>query len=292
MDAFISHASNDRDVAANLASALERDGLKVWLDVSEIELGVLLGKELQTSILECRVLVLLWSAVAAQSRWVNSEWLMALHQDRRVFPCTLDESPLPQALRNNVFLDLRRAGDDAPARLARAIREARGPTPLAPLMRSESPELADAIASLAQGQYLLGEALGRRDLERAAELQALLDAAMEPSLEVWSFDPEILNLDGYHLKDAYMLEHWDEIQSGVAPKSTLLDDSERRFFETLAIDPTDPSALNGLGSVLIYQRDLDAAEFFIRAAIAQASKRGMDHYDAAEHDLALVQRFR
>ena len=50
-----------------------------------------------------------------------------------------------------------------------------------------------------------------------------------------------------------MLKEWDEVQSGVAPKSALLDASERRFFETLAIDPTDPSALNGLGSVLTYR---------------------------------------
>jgi hypothetical protein len=55
--------------------------------------------------------------------------------------------------------------------------------------------------------------------------------------------------------------------------------------------PTDPSALNGLGSILMV-RELDAAAFFVRAAIAAARKRGMAGYPAAEHDLALIERFR
>jgi hypothetical protein len=148
MDAFISHSSTDRSTAARFERALEEDGLAVWLDDSEIRLGALLGRELQSSILECRVLVLLWSAAAASSRWVNSEWLMAFHQDRLVLPCALDRTPLPQCLQNTIFLDVRRAGEDATRRLARAIREAGdGRTPLAPLLRAESPELGEAIAA-------------------------------------------------------------------------------------------------------------------------------------------------
>jgi TIR domain len=77
MDAFISHSSRNRDVAGALEKELEANGLGVWLDDSEIELGALLGRELQSSILECRVLVLLWSAPEAESRYVNAEWLMA-----------------------------------------------------------------------------------------------------------------------------------------------------------------------------------------------------------------------
>jgi Flp pilus assembly protein TadD len=101
----------------------------------------------------------------------------------------------------------------------------------------------------------------------------------------------IVNLAGYHLKNAYMLKHWDAIQAGRAPDDPLLAQAEQRFFETLAIDPTDPSALNGLGSILMYRRDLEAAEFFILAAIAQADRMRID-YPAAQHDLALVRRFK
>ncbi len=64
MDAFISHASKDVTVAARIEELLEEDGLTVWLDHSEIRLGVLLRKELQTAIKNSRVLVLLWSKAA------------------------------------------------------------------------------------------------------------------------------------------------------------------------------------------------------------------------------------
>ena len=293
MDAFISHSSSDREVAGALEKRLEADGLSVWLDESEIRLGVLLGKELQSSILGCRVLVLLWSAVASESRYVNAEWLMALHQNRLVLPCTLDGTPLPQCLAGNVFLDLRSAGESAAERLSRAIREADGgPTPLAPLMRSESAELTAAIATIGRGQQEVTERLGGRELDRAAAAQAALDPVMERVRIAWSPDPMIVNLDGYHLKNAYMLKHWDAIQAGRAPRDPLLERAERRFFETLSIDPTDPSALNGLGSILLFRRDLDAAEFFIVAAIAAAEKQGMASYPAAEHDLELVRRYR
>ncbi|MBA3494640.1 MAG: toll/interleukin-1 receptor domain-containing protein [Gammaproteobacteria bacterium] len=82
MNAFISHASKDVALAARLEELLEEDGLKVWLDHSEIRLGVLLRKELQTAIKNSRVLILLWSKVAAKSRWIAAEVLTAFHLNR------------------------------------------------------------------------------------------------------------------------------------------------------------------------------------------------------------------
>jgi hypothetical protein len=130
-----------------------------------------------------------------------------------------------------------------------------------------------------------------RELDRAAAAQAALDPVMDRARARWPLDPMIVNLDGYQLKNAFMVEHWDAIQAGRAPQDPVLERAERRFFETLSLDPTDPSALNGLGNVLFFQRDLYAAEFFHLAAIAAAKKRGMAGYPEAEHDLALVRRY-
>jgi hypothetical protein len=46
-----------------------------------------------------------------------------------------------------------------------------------------------------------------------------------------------------------------------------------------------------LGSILILGRDLEAAEFFIRRAIALAEQAGIN-YAAAEHDLAMILAFK
>jgi tetratricopeptide (TPR) repeat protein len=292
MDAFISHSSRNRSVASRLEQALEGKGLRVWLDDSEIRLGVLLGTELQDSIRASRVVLLLWSEHAASSRWVTSEWLTAFHMNRFIVPCVLDDTPLPQCLRNNIFLRLRRVTAPVVDDLVRAVREAPASSnPLAPLMRSESAEVTQAIATITGDQDELGNQLEKRQLSKAGEVQALLDDRMDEALRAWPLEPQIVNLAGYHLKNAYTLKHWDAIQAGRAPDDRLLAQAEQRFFETLAIDPTDPSALNGLGSILMYRGDLEAAEFFILAAIAQADRQNVD-YPAAQHDLALVRRFK
>ena len=88
-----------------------------------------------------------------------------------------------------------------------------------------------------------------------------------------------------------MLKHWDAIQAGRAPDDPLLAQAEEKFFDTLAIDPTDPSALNGLGSILMFRRDLDAAEFFVLAALAQAERLNID-YPEARADLDLIHQFK
>jgi hypothetical protein len=293
VDAFISHSSADVEAARRLEGDLEADGLSVWLDRSEIRYGVLLGPELRHAILDSPVVVLLWSAAAAKSRWVCSEWLMALHQDRLIMACTLDGEPPPQCLANSVYADLARAWDEPVRELARNLRERpHGPTALAPLIRAESSALHAAIVALAQGQAGVTTHLGAGDVDAARQAQSALDPEMAAARAAWEFDSMIVNLDGYHAKNAYMIEHWGEIQAGRAPRNALLERAESRFFDTLSIDPTDPSALNGLGNVLFFGRDLDAAEFFHRAAIAAAHERGMSRYPDAEHDLEMVLSFR
>jgi hypothetical protein len=54
------------------------------------------------------------------------------------------------------------------------------------------------------------------------------------------------------------------------------------------INLDDPSALNGLGSVFIMRRDLDAAEFYIRQSVSRARDEGFDYPEAA-HDLRLIE---
>lgn len=292
MDAFVSHSSANRAIAGSVERRLEAAGLRVWLDDSEIRLGVLLGTELQDSIRDCCVLLLLWSEHAAASRWVSSEWLTAFHLGRFIIPCRLDPTPLPQCLQNSVFIRMRRVTSDAAGRLIRAIRDApEGRNPVSPLMRAESAELSGTIAALVEAQQAVTDRIATSTLDEARDLQDRSSAALATALQTWPLDPVILNLAGYDRKNAYLLRHWDAVQAGRAPRDPLLDEAERRFFDTLSVDPTDPSALNGLGSILMFKRDLDAAEFFILAALAEAKRRGIE-YPAAEHDLAMVRRFK
>jgi Flp pilus assembly protein TadD len=69
-----------------------------------------------------------------------------------------------------------------------------------------------------------------------------------------------------------------------------LQEAERFFFKVLCFKPLDPSSLNGLGSILFLERELDAAEFFVRRAIQLAG--GPGYYADADHDLKMILHFK
>ena len=292
-DAFLSHSSANRELAAELERDLEAAGLSVWLDDSEIRLGVLLADELRESIQNSRAFVLLWSEPASRSRWVISEILTAFHLERFIVPCKVDDTESPYFLGRSIFIDLsnRSRGDHA-ERLVRAIQEAPvAPNPLPPRVAAVPPEVKDIVSAIAESQQALGEFLVRSKLEAAGEIHERLDGIMRQALEgPLRVYPDLLNLAGYHYKNAYMIEHWDALQAGRPPADPVLRQSEAFFLETLLVDPNEISALNGVGSVLFLERDLAAAEFFVRRALSVAKKRGVPRYPAAEGDLEQILR--
>ena len=288
MNVFISHSSKDMAQAEQIERTLEKDGHDVWLDHSDIRLGVLLREELHSVIRKSRAIVLVWSKAAAASRWVAAEILVAFHLKRFIIPCVVDNTSLPQFLDNTVYLNF-------PANEKNALRNLRREIPTVPktantfskVISSQSADLQQAIQLIAHGQDVELERLGQRDLKGARETHTVVDTAMKKAEKAWRLDLMILNLAGYHRKNAYMLKHWDAIQAGRPPKDMLIRRAEKFFFEALFVNPTDYGALNGLGSILILERELEAAEFFIRQAIASAKKKKIN-YTAAEHDLALI----
>ena len=196
-DAFISHSSANRNVGLRIEKALEAEGLSIWLDNSEIRLGILLGEELQGSIRAARVLVLLWSEAAAPSRWVATEWLTAYHVQRFIIPCSLDATPLPQCLQGSVRLKIKRVTREVVEDLARAIRESpRGSNRLAPTLSYQGPELAAASDRIARAQGAILETVGVGDLAKAARDQAALDPIVEAAVKSWPLDPMLVNLTG------------------------------------------------------------------------------------------------
>jgi hypothetical protein len=287
MDAFISHSSADMARAARVEQALEQDGLTVWLDRSEIRPGRLLRAELQAAIRNSRAVILLWSKAAAKSRWVAAELLTAFHSDRFVVACACDRTRLPYFLQNTIYLDLGPRQTRWRTYLPRAIREAPNAANDVPAkIAAPTRELNETIRLLAEGQSLVTGNVGR-DSQKAKAAQAALNPAMKAAEARWRLEAMILNLAGYHHKNAYMLKHWPAIAAGQPPQDPLLDRAERSFYKSLFADPYDYSALNGLGSILFYERDLDAAEFFIRRALALAKQAGAE-YPAAQHDLDMV----
>jgi hypothetical protein len=233
-------------------------------------------------------MVLVWSEPASRSRWVSAEILTAFHMDRYILPCVTDDTPLPQFFGHPVYLDLRTATDDGLARLVQAAETApASANPVPPVVASPSAELVRARDRIIRGQARVNDALGARQLAAAARAQKTLDPHMTEAETRWPLDLTVLNLGGYHRKNAYMVRHWEAIQAGRPPMDPMLIDAERRFFEAALVDPTDLSAINGLASVLIFELELDIAAFFNDRALALAQKAGLP-YDEAEQDRAMI----
>ena len=285
---FISHSSATAAAAARIELAFTTAGFDAWLDNSDLGLGVQLRPELHDNIRHSRAMVLVWSEAASRSRWVSAEILTAFHMDRYILPCVTDDTPLPQFFGHPVYLDMRTATEDGLRRLVQAAERApESANPLQPLVASPSPELVRACDRLVRGQARVNDALDKRQLAAAARVQHTLDPHMADAEERWPSDLTILNLGGYHRKNAYMVDHWEAIQAGRPPKDPRLLEAERRFFEAALVHPTDLSAINGLASVLIFELELDIAAFFNDRALALAQKTGMP-YDAAEQDRAMI----
>ena len=72
-DVFISHASEDKDFAEPLYEALTEQGLRVWYDRSEIQLGDSLRRSIDEGLRNCKFGVVILSPTFSRKNWTQYE---------------------------------------------------------------------------------------------------------------------------------------------------------------------------------------------------------------------------
>jgi hypothetical protein len=285
---FISHAAANLEAAQRVEASSDAAGFDPWLDRSDIRVGALLGRELRQVIEASKAVVLMWSKAAASSPWVATEVLTAFHLNRYIVPRVLSGTELPQFLSRSVYFDFRKRRADVLARLGDQVARAARARNEFPAVASYQPaNLQQTIRVLNDGQRAVLDRVDADDLAGARKLQTRLTPQMRAGEARWRFDPTILNLAGYHRKNAYMLKHWEAYCAGRFPPDALLAEGRTRFFATLFANPIDYTALNGLGNILLFAGELDAAEFFVESAVKCAGREGVA-YPEATHDLQLI----
>lgn len=103
-DIFISYASQDRDRARKLASALEARGWSVWWDRNIIP-GQTFDKTIEHELDTAKSVVVLWSKDSISSEWVRNEAARAVERGVLV-PALIDSVKLPLEFRRKQAADL------------------------------------------------------------------------------------------------------------------------------------------------------------------------------------------
>jgi hypothetical protein len=120
---FLSHNSRDREFVPKLAAQLRLVSGDVWLDEWEIKPGDSIPSEINAALAAVDTVVVVWSANAADSRWVDAELASALTRELsdgsvRVIPVRLDDTALPALLQPIAWIN---AEDEGAVGVARKI---------------------------------------------------------------------------------------------------------------------------------------------------------------------------
>lgn len=123
MHIFLSHNSRDKEFVRKLAAQLRLVGGDVWLDEWEIKPGDRIPSEASAALAAVNTVVVVWSANAANSRWVDAELASALARELRdgslrIIPVRLDDTSLPMLLQPISWIN---AEDEGAVGVARKI---------------------------------------------------------------------------------------------------------------------------------------------------------------------------
>ena len=102
---FISHSHHDRESASYLQKILEQNQVRTYLDQHAIVPGQDLKDRLTLGLVWCDELLVLWSQHAVRSEFVRWEWQRAQMLMKGLVPYVLDSTPLPDELRELVYVD-------------------------------------------------------------------------------------------------------------------------------------------------------------------------------------------
>ena len=96
--AFLSYSRDDGPFVAELEKRLQSAGWSVWRDEHSLRAGDRWPRRLGDAVTACEVFVLIWSAHAARSDFVELEWTIAVAAKRQICILWLDGQSLPATL--------------------------------------------------------------------------------------------------------------------------------------------------------------------------------------------------
>jgi DNA-binding response OmpR family regulator len=92
-DLFISYSQKDVTAVKVLTAHLQKTGWSVWFD-QQLKAGTAFDREIEQALSNARAVIVAWSRNSVSSDWVRAEAAYA-HENAKLFPVRLDDTPLP-----------------------------------------------------------------------------------------------------------------------------------------------------------------------------------------------------
>ena len=182
-DVFLSHSSKDKATVREIAERLRADGLRVWLDEWVLKPSDSIAAKIEEGLERSRVLVLCMSADAFGSDWARLEsytfrFRDPLNKERRFIPLRLDETPIPGALAQFLYLDWLPEKQE----YVRLLEACQPPAP--------PPAEAEAARKLAAGKVIQLDykAVRISDYAFTPNGQRVLTAADDKTMRLWDLE--------------------------------------------------------------------------------------------------------
>ncbi len=103
---FISYSRKNLDFVKHLVNDLKTAGLKVWYDVSDLEVGKRWVTEIEGAIRQSQYFIVILSPDSIKSEWVEIEFLSAKKYKLKIIPLLLQSCDLPMWCNNLQHIDI------------------------------------------------------------------------------------------------------------------------------------------------------------------------------------------
>lgn len=111
MKVFLSHSSEDAELARRLALDLQSANVDVWLDQWELGVGEEIVQSIEQGVDEAEFVIVLLTRASVASEWVNREWRRKVHDEARterisVVPVRGETCEIPDFLAQRSYADI------------------------------------------------------------------------------------------------------------------------------------------------------------------------------------------
>jgi TIR domain len=125
---FLSHSSHDKPFVLKLAANLLAEGIPVWLDSWEMDVGDSLQSHIQQGISDSSLFVVTISRKSIESGWVEKEVRLALEHESKIgrkfiFPVRIDDCETPNFIGEWLYADFKSTFSDPLSRLVSTLEK-------------------------------------------------------------------------------------------------------------------------------------------------------------------------